>query len=134
MMTLRVLDELTRFQFHLQQLGRAPNAAQRVLDLVREVADEFLVGLGLVDQPLFALLARLLLQWQQFHDHFAWVVGLCHHHMHRQGVVVQALEPGVVAQRGKLVATGALQGVFQQGRLGEAVLQQGARDAAAGHA
>jgi hypothetical protein len=41
---------------HLQQLRRATDAAQRVLDLVRQVADQLLVGLRLVDQALFAVL------------------------------------------------------------------------------
>jgi hypothetical protein len=45
---------------HRQQLRRAADAAQRVLDLVRQVADQLLVGLRLVDQALFAVLARLL--------------------------------------------------------------------------
>ena len=53
---------------HLQQLRRAANAAQRVLDLVRQVADQLLVGLRLVDQALFAVLPGLLLQRQQLDD------------------------------------------------------------------
>ena len=73
-----------RVDLHLQQLRRAADAAQRVLDLVRQVADQFLVGLGLVDQALFAVLPGLRLQRQQLDDDLARPVGLRHHHMHRQ--------------------------------------------------
>ena len=58
---LGVLGEFARFDFHLQQLGGPPNAAQRVLDLVGQVANQFLVGLGLIGQSLFPVLAGLLL-------------------------------------------------------------------------
>ncbi|MCY1166869.1 hypothetical protein D9M73_68200 [compost metagenome] len=47
---------------HLQQLRRAANAAQRILDFVGQVADQFLVGLGLVNQAFFPVLLGLLLQ------------------------------------------------------------------------
>ena len=42
------------FQFLLQQLRRAAYAAQRILDLVREVAQQQAIGLRLVQHLLFA--------------------------------------------------------------------------------
>jgi hypothetical protein len=68
---LGVLGQLGRVHLHLQQLRRATDAAQRVLDLVGQVADQLLVGLRLVDQALLAVLARLRLQRQQLDDDFA---------------------------------------------------------------
>ena len=85
---------------HLQQLRRAADAAQRVLDLVRQVADEFLVGLGLVDQALLAVLPSLLLQRQQLNNDFIRRLGLRHHHVHLLASpwFGETLEPGVVTQ------------------------------------
>ena len=68
---LGVFLQVLGLDFHLQQLRRAADAAQRVLDLVGQVADQFLVGLRLVDQPLFAVLPRLRFQRQQFDDELA---------------------------------------------------------------
>ncbi|MDT4841046.1 hypothetical protein FQZ97_748870 [compost metagenome] len=131
---LRVLDQLLGFQLHLQQLRRATDAPQWVLDLVRKVADQLLVGLRLVDQALFALLPGLLFQRQQLDDDLPGGFGLRHHHVHGQWFVRRPPEPSVVTQCGELVATGAAQRALQQGGLGEAVLQQSACDAAPGHA
>ena len=106
---LGVFLQVARLDLHLQQLRRAADAAQRILDLVREVADQLLVGLRLVDQPLFAILPGLRLQRQQFDDDLARPVGLRHHHVHRHRLaVVLAQQPGVVAQRGELVAAARL--------------------------
>ncbi|MCY1532680.1 hypothetical protein D9M68_679630 [compost metagenome] len=110
---LCVFDEFARIQLHLKQLRGSANPAQRILDLVREVANELLVGLGLVDQALLALLSGLLLQRQQLHHYLTLALGLGHHHMHRQGFMAHALEPGVVAQGGKFVAPGATECVLQ---------------------
>jgi hypothetical protein len=44
----------------LEQLRRTADAAQRILDLVREVADQFAVGLLLLQQLLLARDAQLL--------------------------------------------------------------------------
>ena len=49
----------------LEQLRRAAQAAQRVLDLVREVADQLAVRLLLDHQALLARLAQLLLDRPQ---------------------------------------------------------------------
>jgi hypothetical protein len=48
------------FQFALQQLRRAADAAQRVLDLVRQVAHQLAVGLLLLGQLLLARGLQLL--------------------------------------------------------------------------
>ena len=76
MMTCVYSIEVARLDLHLQQLRRAANAAQRVLDLVREVADQFLVGLRLVEQALFAVLPHLLLQRRHLDDQLAGLVAL----------------------------------------------------------
>ena len=62
---LRVFAQLGSVELALEQLRRAAQAAQRVLDLVREVADQLAVGLLLVDQPLLARQAQLLLDRPQ---------------------------------------------------------------------
>ncbi len=130
---LRVFGELLVVELQLQELRRPADATERVLDLVGQVADQFLVGLRLIDQTLLAFLARLLLQRQQLDDDLAPVLGLRHHHMHRQRLVSRALEPGVVTQGGELVVAGTIERVLQQRWLGKAILQQSAGDAASGH-
>ena len=52
-----------------EQLRRAADAAQRVLDLVGQVADQLLVGLRQAERALFAVLARLLLDLDQLDEH-----------------------------------------------------------------
>ena len=47
--------ELRARQLGLQQLGRAADSAERILDLVRQIADELPVGEILIAQPLFAI-------------------------------------------------------------------------------
>ena len=59
---LGVFGELAAFQLHLQQLRRTADAAQGIFDFVGQVANQFLVGLGLVAQALFAILAGVLFQ------------------------------------------------------------------------
>ena len=58
-----------RVDLHLQQLRRAADAAQRVLDLVRQVADQLLVGLRLVERALLAVLPGLLLDLEHLDQH-----------------------------------------------------------------
>ena len=50
----------------LAELRRAAQAAQRILDLVGQVADQLAVGLLLEHQALFARVAQLLLDRPQF--------------------------------------------------------------------
>ena len=90
MMTWVYSVSSARVHLHLEQLRRTANAAQRVLDLVGQVADQFLVGLRLVDQPLFAVLAGLLLQRHHLDDDLAGTLGLGHDHMHRQRLTLRA--------------------------------------------
>jgi len=115
-----------------EKLRRATDAAQWVLDLVRQIANQLLVGLGLLGQALLAVLLDLLLKRQQLDNRLACCIGLRHHHMHRHRFAVQRPEPGVVTQRRKLVAASALQRVLQYVRLGKAVRQLGTFDGAAG--
>ena len=68
-----------------QQLRRAADAAERVLDLVREVAHQLLVGLRLAERALLAVLPRLLLDLDHLDQHaLGQVVGLVDDHVHRQ--------------------------------------------------
>ena len=57
---LRVLDQWRPVELAFEQLRRAANAAQRVLDLVREAPDELAVGLLLLLQALLARDLQLL--------------------------------------------------------------------------
>lgn len=75
--------------------------------------------LGLLQQTLFAVLAHLLFQRPQLHQHFALNFGGGHIHMHRHRFLVQALETGLVAQGRKIFTAGAGQCGLQQGRIGE---------------
>ena len=68
MMTWVYSVSVARLDLHLEQLRRAADAAERVLDLVREVADQLLVGLRLAERALLAVLARLLLDLDQLDD------------------------------------------------------------------
>ena len=52
--------ELRPVELALEQLRRAANAAERILDLVREAADELAVGLLLLVEPLLARDLELL--------------------------------------------------------------------------
>ena len=84
-----------------------------------QVADQLLVGLGLVAQALFAVLAGLLLQRPQLYQDFAHLFSIGHIDMHGHRVLVQAFQAGLVAQRGKVFAPGARQGGLQQCGVGE---------------
>ncbi|OQC07100.1 MAG: hypothetical protein BWX79_01948 [Alphaproteobacteria bacterium ADurb.Bin100] len=128
---LGVLGHLGRVHLHFEQLCRPADAAQRVLDLVGQVADQLLVGLRLVDQALLAVLTRLRLQRQHFDDDFARALGLGHDHMHRQGFALLPKQHRVVAQRGKFIVVGTGQRTGQHLRLREAVRKVGTFDAAA---
>ena len=57
---LRVLDQLRPVELALEQLRRAADAAQRILDLVRETADQLAIGLLLLEQALLARDLELL--------------------------------------------------------------------------
>ncbi|MNC94361.1 hypothetical protein D3C83_111950 [compost metagenome] len=49
------------FELAVEELRRPADSAERVLDLVREVADQLAVGLALVEQALLAGDPQLLL-------------------------------------------------------------------------
>ena len=131
---LGVFGQAFGLNFHFQQLRSTPDAAQGVFDLVRQIADQLFVGLGLVHQALFAVLLGLLLQWQQLDNDLAGNICLGHHHVHRKRLGVGAFEPGVIAQGRKLVAAGAFERVAQDVRLGKAFGQLRAFDVAARNA
>ena len=57
---LRVLEQLRPVELALEQLRRAADAAQRILDLVREAADQVAVRLLLLEQALLARDLQLL--------------------------------------------------------------------------
>ena len=52
---LRVFVQRRTLELAVEQLRRAADAAQRILDLVREVADELPVRLALIEHALLAL-------------------------------------------------------------------------------
>jgi len=58
---LRVLDQLRAIELALEQLRGAPNAAKRILDLMREAADQFSIGLLLLEQTFLARDLQLLI-------------------------------------------------------------------------
>ena len=68
--------QLRALELPLEQLRRAAQAAQRVLDLVREIADQPAAGLGLIEQPLFARDAQLLVQLDELEQKPVEVVDL----------------------------------------------------------
>ena len=58
-------------QLTVEQLRGAANAAQRILDFMRKVADQIAMRLALFEQPRFALDAQLavdLAKFKQRHD------------------------------------------------------------------
>ncbi len=59
------------FQLPVEQLRRAADAAQWVLDLVREVANQLAGGLALVEQALLACDLELLVDMAEFQQQFA---------------------------------------------------------------
>jgi hypothetical protein len=58
---LRVFDQLRSIELSLEQLRRAPDSAERILDLVREIAHELAVRLLLLVQTLLARDLQLLI-------------------------------------------------------------------------
>ena len=99
---LAQLDQVDRRQLQFEQLGGAADAAQRVLDLVRQVADQFLVDLALVEDALLAVELELLDVLAQLDDDFA-VAGGADDAVHVQRFAPAALEREVLAQVGVLV-------------------------------
>jgi hypothetical protein len=65
---LRVLAQLRPFQLALEELRRAAQAAERVLDLVREIADQLAVRLLAGHDALLAREAQLLLDRAQLRE------------------------------------------------------------------
>ena len=97
---LRVLAQLALIEFELQQLRCAANPAQRVLDLMRQIADELLVHQRLVDDPLFALVFELLLVLDQLDDHeIGRCLGRRHDSVRVQRLLRGALEHQIEARR-----------------------------------
>ena len=88
-----------------------------------QVAYQLLVGLRLVQQTLFALLARLLLNRQQLHHQFIGVACLRHDHMHGQHVAVVSLQPCVKPQRAHFVVDHAFKGIEQHRRVSQEIGQ-----------
>ena len=58
---LGILVQVGAFELAIQELCRAADAAERILDLVRQVADELPVGLALVEQAFLTRDPELLL-------------------------------------------------------------------------
>jgi hypothetical protein len=145
---LGVFGQLGCRQLHRQQLSGTADAAQRVLDLVRQVADQLAVGLDLVQRALFAILARLLLDLDHLHQHqlrtrrgapVATRVHLCDDHVHREVFrrrrrAAAAAQRGLQAAGGHLVARHRKQGLLQRRGIAEALEQAGAHQRTPRHA
>ena len=58
---LRVFVQSRTLELVVEQLRGTPDTAERILDFVREIADQFAVGLALVVQAFLALDFDLLL-------------------------------------------------------------------------
>jgi hypothetical protein len=134
----RVFGEPLGLHLHLQQLRRTADAAQWILDLVRQVADELLVGLRLIERPLLALLPSLLFDLDQLHDHGVHTVAslqLVDDHVHGQGhLTVQGgrtLEQCLQPAGGVLIAHDRAHDVAQGPRVDEPVEQRAPQHAAA---
>src|SRR6266849_2734020 len=65
---LRVFAQFGPVELALEQLRRAAQPAERILDLVREIADQLAVGLLLEHQALFARKPQLLLDRAQLDE------------------------------------------------------------------
>ncbi len=65
---LGVFIERRVVQFVFQQLGGPPNSPQRILDLVRQIPDQFPISLLLLDQAFFAAGRQLLFDGLQFEE------------------------------------------------------------------
>ncbi len=88
----QVLQALPR-QFKLQQLRRAADATERILDLVRQIADQLLVGLRLVEDALFAIELDLLHILAQLDQHrIVRIVNHGQHHVQVQRTAPDAFE------------------------------------------
>ena len=98
----RSCGQVHRRQLEFEQLGRAADAAQRVLDFVRQVADQFLVDLALVEDALLAVELELLDVLAQLDDDLA-VAGGADDAVHVQRFAPAAFEREVLAQVGVLV-------------------------------
>ena len=114
-----VLAQLGRGQIHLQQLGRAAYAAQRVFDLMRQIANQLFVRLRLFAQPLFAVLAGLLLQRPHLDQHVVRAVGQRYGGMYRQGLKPWAQQVELKAQGCKIVVARPTQSFIDQRWLGD---------------
>ncbi len=105
---LRVLAQLvalTLAEFELEQLRRAANAAERILDLVREIADQLLVDRREVVDALLAVGAQMPLVLEQFEQHVVLrAFQKADDRMHMQRLVAGALEHGVEMRRVKTVS------------------------------
>ena len=79
---------------------------------MRQIANQFFVGLRLVKQPFLSVLSRLLLDGQQLNNDLVSVVRLRHDDMHWQSIFwIDAQQLGVVAQSRKFIGFGACQGM-----------------------
>ena len=72
---LRIFVQVGPVEFAFEQLRGAANAAQRVLDLVRQVAHQFLVGLRKAVGAFLTVLADLLLDRNHLDQHAVGALG-----------------------------------------------------------
>ncbi len=105
---LRVLAQLvalTLAQFEFEQLRRAANPAERILDFVREIADQLFVDGREVVDALLAVAAQMPLVLEQFEQHVVLrAFQKADDRVHMQRLVSGPLEHGIEMRRVKTVS------------------------------
>src|SRR5690606_40493465 len=94
----RVLAHRRRVQLRLEQLRRTANAAERILDLVRQVAHQLAIGLRRLEQSLLAIGPPALVEFAELEQQHPGVA-LQRDRADRQllGLASRALEHEVAA-------------------------------------
>ncbi|MCY1295402.1 hypothetical protein D9M70_447430 [compost metagenome] len=132
---LRVFAQRALRQLELQQLRGAADAAERVLDLVRQVADQFLVGRGQVEDALLAVAAHLLLVGEDLHHHgVAGRFQCSDHYVRMDGFLQRRVQHQVLAAHIELARDHGVEHAVQLVRVAEQVRQRQLHHAPARHA
>ena len=132
----RAAGRRARLQLHLQQLGRAADAAQRVLDLVRQVAQQLAARARQAERALLAVLPRLLLDLGHLQQHAPARIQLGRGHAHPQRLgrrQRRAAQQRVEAAAGDFVALHRAQRLAHRRGIDEPVEHVAAHQRAARH-
>ena len=85
---------------------------------MREIANQLFIGLSLLANALFAVLAGLLLKWPHLDHHMPSLLRQRDCRVNGQWLQPQTQQIGLKAQRGEIIGARAAQGLVQQGGLG----------------